>query len=149
MGRVLACSPSWNVFAFRLKMPLRPFFDGDAGGLGVGKGTSPGSWKLERFGWRSKTVERTVLEENRSSSGVLGSCAGVSGRLSALLILDHMLVVVDGGVSPRLCGVRGRRRGIGDYSEGSEADDINVENNRGLARLCSLSRLGLSGALDT
>ena len=132
MGKVLACSPSWNVFGFLLKMPLRPFFDGDAGGLGEGKGTSVGSWKLERFGCWWKTVERTVLEENLSSMGVLGSCAGVSGRLSALLILDHMLLV-EVAWCIRMCVaslVEGGRGGVGeDYSEGSERDDINVENN--------------------
>ncbi len=134
MGKVLACSPSWNVFTFLLKIPLRPFFDGDAGGEGEGKGTSVCSWKLERFGCWSKTVERTVLEENRSSMGVLGSCAGVSGRLSALLILDHMLVVMVWLREMCVASERGRVGGrVGeDYSEGSERDDSNVENNRGI-----------------
>ena len=54
-----------------------------------------------------------MVEGNLSSRGVLSSCAGVSGRLSALLILDHMLVVDVEWIEevlPRLCGVRGGDR---------------------------------------
>ena len=94
MGSVCACSPSWNAFVFLLKRPFRPCLEGDAGGLGEGKGTSLGSWKFERLGCRSKTAVRTLFEGCLSSTGLSKSCAGVSGRLRALLILDHMLVVV-------------------------------------------------------
>ena len=95
------------------------------------------------------TVERTVGGLSSSSSS-----AGVSGRLpSALLILDHIVVAVEGDgwmrctVVCRLCywGDRLGSRGLdGDYIEGEARDDINVENNREPGanwRLCSLSPL--------
>ena len=72
---------SWSPFPFglRLKIPRRPFLEGDAGGLGEGKGTSADSWKLERFGCWSKTA--AYRTEECFSSTLKVSCKGVSGRL--------------------------------------------------------------------
>lgn len=72
-----------------MKIPRRPFLEGDAGGLGVGKGTSEGSWKLERLGCWLNTVERTDGGLRPSSRSV--SSTGVSGRFRALLIFDHIV----------------------------------------------------------
>ena len=72
---------SWSPFplGLRLKIPRRPFLEGDAGGLGEGKGNSADSWKLLRFGCWSKTADKTVDGFSSTTSKV--SCNGVSGRL--------------------------------------------------------------------
>ena len=79
MGNCGTWSFSFHVLGVRLKMPRRPFLEGEAGGLGDGKGTSLGSWKLDRFGCWSKTA--AYRTEECFSSTLKVSCKGVSGRL--------------------------------------------------------------------
>ena len=74
----------------RLNILRRPCIEGDAGGLGEGKGTSGGSWKTERFGCCSYTLASTspVLDDCGSSSP---ACPNAFVRnFSALLTLDHI-----------------------------------------------------------
>lgn len=69
LGNV-SCESSMGAWRdMRLSMPPRPCFDGETGGLGVGKGTSATScWKMDMFGCSSFTRPTTSVLEAVSSS---------------------------------------------------------------------------------
>lgn len=84
-----------GAFGKRLKTPMRLCLDGDAGGLGVGNGTSSVLlWNTERFGCCSYTFERilTVETGDDCSSSSMAGVPGLAG-FRALLIFDHILFV--------------------------------------------------------